>query len=158
MTALSVELQALILGPHIYEPCGPSGLRRRDRIRVNYRSGRTPSLGFLASPKPFHLEEKIGRLAVFPQLDREGAVSRFHHAIFGGSHSVGLAVHDLKGLRVGDGLSGMAVGCLRFIFGLEHQRYPRVFAGPEVETEAIRNHLDLINLDVHVAPPMKIHQ
>ena len=57
-----------------------------------------------------------------------------------------------------DGLSGMAVGRLRFIFGLEHQCYPSVFAGPEVETEAIRNHLDLINLDVHLAPPLKSHQ
>ena len=152
------ELQALILGPHIYEPCGSSGLRRRDRMRVNYHSGRTPSLGLLASPKPIPLEEKLGLPAGLPQLDRERAVSRFNHAIFRGDHSVGLAVYDLKGLRVSDGLCGVAMGGLGFIFGLEHQCYPSVLTGPEVETEAIRNHLDLINLDVHVAPPLKTHQ
>ena len=74
--------------------------------------------------------------------------------------SPGIPLWKQPNLRapVSDGFPGMAVGCLRFIFGIEHQCYPSVFAGPEVETEAIRNHLDLINLNVHVAPPLKTHQ
>jgi len=54
---------------------------------------------------------------------------------------------------VGDGLCGMTVGCLRIMFGLKDQRYPSVLAGLEMETEAIWNHLDFVNLNVHAAPP-----
>jgi hypothetical protein len=64
-----------------------------------------------------------------------------------------LSIYDLESLRVGDGLCGMTVRCLRFMFGLKDQRYPSVLAGLEMETEAIWNHLDFINLNVHVAPP-----
>ena len=49
----------------------------------------------------------------------------------------------------------MAVSCLSLIFGLKYQRYPSVLTSPEVETEAIRNVLDLINLNVHVTPPLE---
>ena len=54
-----------------------------------------------------------------------------------------------------NGFCGMAMGGLRFIFGLEHQCYPSVLTGLEMETEAIRNHLNLINLNRHVTPPLK---
>jgi hypothetical protein len=56
---------------------------------------------------------------------------------------------------VSDGFCGMAMGRLRFIFGLEHQGYPSVLTGLEMETEAIWNHLNLINLNGHVTPPLK---
>ncbi len=36
--------------------------------------------------------------------------------------------------------------------------HPSLLAGLEVETEAIWNHLDFINLNVHVAPPWKPHR
>jgi hypothetical protein len=39
------------------------------------------------------------------------------------------------------------------MFGLKDQRYPSVLAGLEMETEAIWNHLDFVNLNVHAAPP-----
>jgi hypothetical protein len=41
------------------------------------------------------------------------------------------------------------------MFGLKDQRYPSVLAGLEMETEAIWNHLDFVNLNVHAAPPQK---
>ena len=69
-----------------------------------------------------------------------------------------LSVYDLESLRVRDGLCGMTVGFLRLMFGLKDQCYPSVLAGLEVETEAIWNHLDFINLDVHVASPWKTHR
>jgi hypothetical protein len=56
---------------------------------------------------------------------------------------------------VSHGLGGMAVGRLRITFGLEHKRYPSVLTGFKVETKAIRHRLDFINLDAHVAPPLK---
>jgi hypothetical protein len=55
-------------------------------MRVNYRSGRTPSLGLLASLKSILLEEEIAALGDFPPLDGECSVSRFDHAIFRGGH------------------------------------------------------------------------
>jgi hypothetical protein len=50
---------------------------------------------------------------------------------------------------------GMTVGRLRLSFGLKHQGDPSVFTGFEVETKAIWHRLDLINLNAHVAPPLK---
>ena len=52
------------------------------------------------------------------------------------------------------GLRGMAVGRLRLSFGLKDQCNPSVLTGLEMEAEAIRDHLDLINLNAHVAPPL----
>lgn len=49
----------------------------------------------------------------------------------------------------------MAVGCLRLSLGLKDQRDPSIFTGLEVETKAIRYHLDLINSHVHLEPPSK---
>ena len=44
---------------------------------------------------------------------------------------VGSTVHDLEGLRIGDCLFSMAVGCLRLILGIKDQRDPSIFAGLE---------------------------
>ena len=68
---------------------------------------------------------------------------------------VGLTVHDLESLRVGDRLCSMAVGCLRLILGIKDQRDPSIFTGLKVETKAIWNHLDVINPHVHLEPPSK---
>ena len=57
-----------------------------------------------------------------------------------------LAVHDLESFRLSHRFFGVAVSCLRLSFVVEYQRYPSVLTGLKVETKAIRNRLDLVNL------------
>jgi hypothetical protein len=110
---------------------GPSRLGRVARMGVFDRKGRAQALSFLASPKP-----------VIPREDQKKPL-------------LGLSVHDLKGLRMSNGFCGMAMRGLRFPFGLKHQCYPSVLTGFEMETKAIWNRLNLINLHGHIVPPSK---
>ena len=68
-----------------------------------------------------------------------------------------LAVHDLESFRLSHRFFGVAVSCLRLSFVVEYQRYPSVLTGLKVETKAIRNRLDLVNLNGHVNLRWKHH-